>query len=362
MSKPGGDTVQWHMYDKVATDAGFQTVTWFESGPTPVADLYHGFNIDRPLELYPRLRKVRAMGKPYVLSTIHHPHAWVERFRRAHPPGGLCGKLLYRSPLGYSTPAVESLKEWVRLIRTWRTKEAVDLHPTWSKRVMWLLRNAATLTLLAPVEADYLATDFGFKDPRTDVMTLPNWVMGTGAPQGSPPIEFADLATPPVIVVGRVEARKNVLGLCRLAEAAERTLVVVGRPNPNEAGYAAELSSTLATSRFVRWIPGVARERMGSIYGHASHLLNGSFVEVSPLVDVEALSHGCPVVTTRYALHHALLPRGTPVCDPYEDDDVIRHLKWRPVRIPAVQAVDPDECTSRLTSLYHRLAGTGVTV
>jgi hypothetical protein len=64
-SKPGGDTIQWHMYDRAAREAGLRTTTWFDDSPIPEADMFHALNIDRPLELYPKLVRVKQLGIPF---------------------------------------------------------------------------------------------------------------------------------------------------------------------------------------------------------------------------------------------------------------------------------------------------------
>lgn len=355
-SKPGGDTVQWHMYERAARAAGLRTVAWFGDEPRPAADVYHAFNIDRPLELYPKLRQVKRAGRPFALSTIHHPNEWLEKFRTQHPPSGFLGRMLYRSPLGKSVPVSESIKEAVRLVQQRRPGHLMDLWPTWSRRVDWLLREADTITLLSEQEAEFLRRDFGYASRPGQATVIPNWVEGVGNPKAPVPAVFAELAEPPVIVVGRAEARKNGLRVARLADEARRPVLFVGRPNPNEPGYAAAMQAAVAGSRFARWIPGVPREEMAGFYAHASFLLNASYVEVSPLVDIEALMFGCPVTTTRFALHHALLPRDTPVCDAYDDDDLRRRLSWRPARRAPENVIDPVAVKRDLLDHYRRLA------
>lgn len=356
-SKPGGDTVQWHMYDRAARAAGLRTVAWFGDGPRPAADVYHAFNIDRPLELYPKLRQVKRAGRPFILSTIHHPNEWLERFRTQHPPSGFLGRLLYRSPLGRSVPASESIKEAVRLVQQRRLGRLTDLWPSWSRRVEWLMAEADCITLLSAKEGEFIARDFGYTCRPEQAAIVPNWVEGVGSPEAPVPASFRGLSAPPVIVVGRIEARKNVLRVCRLADVAGRAVFFIGRPNPNEPGYAEAMKAAIARSKNARWIPGVPRDEMAGFYAHAGFLLNASYVEVSPLVDIEALMFGCPVTTTRYALHHALLPAGTPVCDAYDDQDLLGRLTWQPPRQAPTTVVDPAAVQRDLLGIYRRLAG-----
>jgi glycosyltransferase involved in cell wall biosynthesis len=115
------------------------------------------------------------------------------------------------------------------------------------------------------------------------------------------------------------------------------------------------MKAVVSKCQFARWIPGVPREELAGFYAHASFLLNASYVEVSPLVDIEALMFGCPVTTTRFALHHCLLPAGTPVCNGYDDVDVSSHLAWRPGRRAPVNVIDAAKVQGDLLEIYRRL-------
>lgn len=349
VTKPGGDTVQWQMYDRAAQAAGWRTVAWFDDKPRPPADVYHAFNIDRPLELYPKLRQAREAGRPFVLSTIHHPNPWLEKFRTLHPPGGRMGALFYRSPVGRSVAAGESVKELARLIRQGRFGHLADLVPGWSSRVRWLLREASAVTLLAGAERPWLERDFGVAIEPARAVVLPNWVEGISAVAGPVDVEAARDA---ILVVARIEARKNVLQTARWLESAGLKTLFLGRPNPNEPDYAREFEQVVGGARHVRWVPGVPRETLAGFYGVGRTLLNASYVEVSPLVDIEALAQGCPVITTRYALHHELLPAGTPQVDPYHEASVIAAVRQPTARRAPKLVTDPGACREILLRCY----------
>jgi hypothetical protein len=359
-SKPGGDTMQWQMYARAARDAGLQVTTWFDDAAMPRADVFHAFNVDRPLELYPKLLQAKQRGLPFVLSTIHRPNEWVARFRRVQPPSGLLGRLVYRSPIGRSIPASEALREAVLLVLQRRLAHLGDLVPSWTRRVRWLLANANRLALLSHAEAAYIEKDFAYTVRPEQRLLLPNWVEGVGETVTERPEVFRDLPEAPVIVIGRIEPLKNSLRVCRLAEAARRHVVFIGRPHPSEHAFAATFKDTVLASRYARWVPGIARPGMAQFYCHSSFLLNASLVEVSPMVDIEALAFGSPIATTRYALHHELLPPDTPICEPYDDQRILERLRWRPERLPPRQVIDPQQCRNALVAAYLEVAGSGV--
>lgn len=355
-SRPGGDTVQWRMYERVAREAGLRPTTWFGDSPIPPADVYHALNVDRPLELYPKLAEVKRRGRPFILSTIHHPNEWLTKYYRSQLSAGIFGRLLYRSPLGRSMPARETIREIVTVARDRRIARVLHLVPSWRRRVRWLLRNADRIMLLTGSEATYVQRDFDYEIPRHQQVVVPNWSEGLGDASAGKPDRFAGLPEPPVLVVGRIEPRKGSLRISRLAERARRHVVFVGPPRHGYEAFARAFQTAVQQSQYSRWIPGVPRSTLSAFYRHSSFLLNSSFVEVSPLVDAEALALGCPVSTTKYAMHHELLPPDTPLCDPYDDLSILDRFQWRPARFPPRQLVDREMCARLLVDTYLALA------
>jgi glycosyltransferase involved in cell wall biosynthesis len=353
-SMPGGDTVQWRMYERVVREAGLRPTTWFDNSPIPPADVYHALNVDRPLELYPKLAEVKRRGRPFILSTIHHPNEWLTKYYRSQLSAGVFGRLLFRSPLGRSMPARETMREIVTVARDRRIARVLHLVPSWRWRVRWLLRNADRIMLLTGSEGTYVQRDFDYEIPRHQQVVVPNWAEGLGDASAGKPDGFAGLPEPPVLVVGRIEPRKGSLRISRLAERARRHVVFVGRPGYEAFAHA--FQTAVQQSQYSRWIPGVPRSTLSAFYRHSSFLLNSSFVEVSPLVDAEALALGCPVSTTKYAVHHELLPPDTPLCDPYDELSILDRFQWRPARFPPRQVVDREMCARLLVDTYLALA------
>ena len=222
--------MQWRMYERVVREAGLGSTTWFDNSPIPPADVYHAFNVDRPLELYPKLAEVKRRGRPFILSTIHHPNEWLTKYYRSQLSAGAFGSLLYRSPLGRSMPARETIREIVTVARDRRIARLLHLMPSWRQRVRWLLRNADRIMLLTGSEATYVQRDFGYEIPRHQQVIVPNWSEGLGDASAGKPDAFAGLPEPPVLVVGRIEPRKGSLRISRLAERARRHVVFVGPP------------------------------------------------------------------------------------------------------------------------------------
>ena len=355
-SMPGGDTMQWRMYERVVREAGLRPTTWFDNSSIPPADVYHAFNVDRPFELYPKLTEVKRRGRPFILSTIHHPNEWLTKYYTSRPSAGALKSLLYRTALGRSRSARETIREIVTIARDRRIAHLPALIPSWRQRARWLLRNADRIMLLTGSEATYVGTDFSYEIPPHQQVIVPNWSEGLGEASAGKPDAFAGLPEQPVLVVGRIEPRKGNLRISQLAERARRHVVFVGPPLNGDGAFARAFHGAVQRSQYSRWIAGVPRSMLAAFYRHSSFLLNVSFVEVSPLVDVEALAQGCPISTTIYAMHHQLLPPDTPLCDPYDDRSILDRLQWRPGQLPPRQLVDREMCARRLVDTYLALA------
>jgi glycosyltransferase involved in cell wall biosynthesis len=101
-----------------------------------------------------------------------------------------------------------------------------------------------------------------------------------------------------ILVVGRVEPRKRQLELARSADRLGIPVRFVGPISDPGSGWAAEFEALAATSASVVHLGGVDRPEVLRLLGGTRVLVNASWVEVQSLVDLEAATMGCAVVTT----------------------------------------------------------------
>lgn len=103
-----------------------------------------------------------------------------------------------------------------------------------------------------------------------------------------------------VLYVGRIEPRKNVLGLVKAAGAAGLPLVVMGDAPPGRDAYL--LACHAAGSGFTRWHPSVAHDdpRLASAYAASSVVALASWFETPGLSALEGALAGRAVVVTPY--------------------------------------------------------------
>ena len=231
------------------------------------ASLLHLFGMSREgLQL---ARVARAKGVPVVLSPI----CWIE-------------------PRAMAVLATDRLGRWSNRAK-WRLKALVPRWPTWRRE---LLRVADAILPNSAAEGEQLVRWFG-ADPDT-IRPVPNGVEERFA--HADPSAFRAIHGPGdfVLYVGRIEPRKNVLGLIEGARAAGLPLVVIGDALPGYEAYAADCKR--AGSGFARWLPRVDHDDplLESAYAAARVLALPSWFETPGLVALEAALAGTAVVVT----------------------------------------------------------------
>jgi glycosyltransferase involved in cell wall biosynthesis len=233
------------------------------------ARLLHLFGMSREgLEL---ARVARARGLPVVLSTI----CWYD-------PRALFA--LARGPIA----ATLDLTRWaiLRIAPRW---------PTWRRE---LLRLADAVVPNSRAEARQLVNLFAANPAR--IRIVPNGVeprFGAAMPdlfrerygEG----EF-------VLYVGRIEPRKNVLGLVNATRASGLPLVAIGDPPPGHEAYSRQCRAAGGGS--VRWLPAVGHDDplLASTYAAAKVVALVSWFETPGLAALEGALASRAVVVTPY--------------------------------------------------------------
>jgi glycosyltransferase involved in cell wall biosynthesis len=103
-----------------------------------------------------------------------------------------------------------------------------------------------------------------------------------------------------VLFVGRIEPRKNPLGLIRAARSLGLHTIVIGEPPAAFDAYAAECRRE--GGREVTWLGGIDHHDslLASAYAAANVFALPSWFETPGLAALEAALAGCPVVITPY--------------------------------------------------------------
>jgi glycosyltransferase involved in cell wall biosynthesis len=240
-------------------------VTWADR--IEEAKLLHLFGMSREgLEL---ARVARARGVPVVLSPI----SWFEpRALAALAPNAALGALH---------------------VAKWALRLAAPGQPSWRRD---LLRLATAILPNSDAEARQLVRLFHVEP--SSIHVVPNGVEARFA-DGDPGLfrwKFDEGNF--VLYVGRIEPRKNVLGLIRATQAAGLPLVVIGDVVPGFEAYG-DACRRLGQG-CVRWVGRLNHDDplLASAYAAARVFALPSWFETPGLAALEAALAGCAIVIT----------------------------------------------------------------
>lgn len=299
-TKSGGDTIQMHAYAEYLREWGVDVreVPFHPAMRLRPDAIVHVFNIDRPFEFLAACRIAR--GHRLVVSPIHHNLNRVRRMRSAEHGRGLTSLVVRLLPeagrewLGMTVRALRRSHRPADVLLTARTaaRTAPALVDVW-RRAGRDLDSAAAVALLAAGEG-------------ADLRSLTGW-HGRNAilvPNGRP--ADADLAqrTPwrdrdeTILVVGRIEPRKRPLEIARAAHAEQVRVTFIGQQVAGADAYIRDFDALAQSSDYVEYLGPRSRAAVLAAMGSARVLLNGSWVEVQSLVDLEAAFMGSAVVAT----------------------------------------------------------------
>lgn len=233
-------------------------------------------------------------------------------------------------PRGYSGPVVVTINDYYEFPIVgpfelfgkrygWRWNLRFRTRYAWTWRS--LRRYATRIATISRTTAERIAA--GRPELADRIVPIPlglgeEWRRRPGKPKAV--LEKYDLGRPLVLQVGGFENRKNPEGVLaafrRLRkEEPEATLAMVGPPH----GSRRRLSGT----KYLGYVP---LDELKRLYMTADCLLFPSFEEGFGLPILEALSFGCPVVTSRGTATEETAAGHAELADPRDQDEIFAAL------------------------------------
>lgn len=269
------------------------------------ARLVHLFGMSREgLEL---ARVARARGVPVALSPI----CWVE-------------------PRAISALAPSAFRRGWDLAK-WCAMVAAPRRPSWRRELLGL---ADAILPNSHAEARQLIRLFGADSDAVHV--VPNGVEErfANADPRAFRTRFGDGEF--VLFVGRIEPRKNPLGLIRAVRRLGLRLVIMGDVVPGHEGYGE--ACRREGLDFVRWLPRVDHDDLllSSAYAAARVFALPSWFETPGLAALEAALAGCSVVITSFGCTREYFESWVHYAHPSRDEAIARAVDaaWHSIPDP----------------------------
>lgn len=332
-SKPGGDLVQAERYAAELARRGHTVHLALGLNPLnfrpytlPVPpssfpllpwDVVHLFNVDRPWEALEYLLRAGDDGSAKILSLIHHPSECVEGQGRVH--GFRVERWLYRLGLPFSV--VEQIKEAARALaeRRWIGLAVATVPLRVAQRM--LIRRCHGIQVLSPWEVDRLKRALGssvFEGQALRVVRNGATIPGSAGASLPPEVEaFASTYPRFACVVGRIEPRKNQLGIIQSLKAGAVPILFIGAINENHPDYAREFRQQVSADARLLYLGPMPAASVHAILRRAHVHVSASFCEVMSLVDLEALQCGCHVVSSKCGYSPEYAGSEFLYCDPW---------------------------------------------
>lgn len=249
------------------------------------------FNLDQPFESYCVAQKCLAKSVPFAIYTLHHKREWTERFLK-HGTSGL--QRFAALALGGSALRYETVVGGVRQLRHSSLSQALSLR-TAGQMMRFLLSNADAVVVSCQAEAACIESDL--KIQLRKVVAIPHlWSAINALPDSD---GGGDYATD-ILCAGRVEPRKNQLGLARFVKSStDRSVLFIGKKNTRHAAYISEFEEVVSSCSRITWLDHVAKEDLRCYLASCRMYINVSWFEVFSLVDLLALREGARSVFSK---------------------------------------------------------------
>jgi len=294
---PGGDQVQLEETARLLCEQ-FDVDILLSSDLQPDLsdiDAVHLFGIVRPQEVWIQARNAHRQGKPILLSTVYCDVREFERTARTGPVGWIARQ---------TTPdAFEALKAGGRALnnREWTIGSAALFTRGFTRMQREVIEMSTLFLPNSWSEWRRLKADLNLDVSDDRVVVVPNGVdlaeMDVDRVD-SGELERLSAFKGSVLCVARIEGRKNQLRLIQALRDTDFTLVLAGKPTPNQTRYVAKVREAAAGASNVYYLGEVSPNAKRALYALARVHAMPSWMETTGISSLEAAVMDCALVVT----------------------------------------------------------------
>ena len=314
----GGDTVQLLKTKEQLERLGSKVDICLELNPDLSGyDIVHLSNITRIQETYLQMQNAKRQNKKVALSTIYWP---MEDFEKK---GQVGVRKIINEHLGIDN--IERIKAIARTIKDSKSRNKATMQlitKGYTKMQQYVVNNADIFLPNAELEMREVEKTFGIQNEEYRV--IPNAVdlsLVDEAEKETVPDEYLQYKDA-VICVGRIETRKNQLGLVRALEGTKYKVLIVGGVSENQKAYFNEVKSVIDRNENFTYLPFIDNGEIYKLYKICKVSALPSWLDTPGLVSLEAASMGCNLAvsikgtTTEYFREYASY------CEPDDLDSI----------------------------------------
>jgi glycosyltransferase involved in cell wall biosynthesis len=244
---------------------------------------------------------------------IHHPVDAITQFEKRLK--GLAFRTLATVfPDFYAREKAKNLARFLK-VPSYLITSIKHLFINYRAEIAKLLGNADGIVYISKGERLSVQADFGIVNDR--------YVIAHNAVTNAPNAAADEEKIYDVIVVGRIEQRKNQLNIAKEFSKSVYKVLFVGPANANSNEFFEEFTRVVdASGGRLSYIGPKSHAETLRLIGRSRLLLNASYFEVNPLVDLEACLTGTQVVTTKYSYTKEVMPNVIEL-DPWDTNSYV---------------------------------------
>ena len=291
-SKKGGDSLKVDRYVDGLARIGVSSSVFNSPSELPdkpeIGGVVHIFNTQVPFENLRYFKWAKKNNFHLIFSTIHHSHYYTDKYHC----DGFLKKIIGLSLLTY----IQALAKELIVYRTLDNISSFLFSPNnINKKLIDESRYVLPLSLQ---EKEHLENDFDIVVKKGDFGIIQNGITYDACHLN--PCRDREID---VLVVGRVEPRKNQVKLAKILSMTDYKVVFVGAENDNHARYFDSFVDTVNAGKNLSYVGKKDYDELQEIYLNAKVSLSNSYFEVVSQVDLEAVTLGCkPIVSEGSAI------------------------------------------------------------
>lgn len=281
-------------------------------------DIIHFFGIMRVHDLYPYFLQAKKQQKKIIVTPIYEDLSYLDRYGRV----GLERFAANILPNDLKE-VVKGLTRGIRDIR--QLKSAfLQFKFSYSKQQRDILMSADHILATSYGEMSDLQKKFAIPKSRFSIVPI---CINKENYQVSKDLFVKKYGLRNfVISVGRIEPKKNQLGLIDALRDSRIPLIFIGNTNPYHKSYISTFFKKIKGNFYIRYLGMLERPMLLSSYAAAKVHVLASWFEVLGLSSLEAAVNGCNIVTTDKGYAREYFKDLAWYCDPQDPESIRRSV------------------------------------